>query len=72
MADINQLISLGIGTPSDIEHFILVGLNTAVIGIVPVGLHERYLAAGTLFDRSFASADLYERLFGVATLEDKP
>lgn len=27
MADINQLISLGIGTPSDIEHFILLGLN---------------------------------------------
>ena len=28
MADINQVISLGIGTPSSIEHFILVGLNT--------------------------------------------
>lgn len=27
MADINQLITFGIGTPSDIEHFILFGLN---------------------------------------------
>ena len=27
MADINQVITLGIGTPGDIEHFILVGLN---------------------------------------------
>ena len=27
MADINQIISLGIGTPADIEHFILLGLN---------------------------------------------
>ena len=27
MADINQVITLGIGTPSDIEHFILLGLN---------------------------------------------
>lgn len=27
MADINQMITLGIGTPADIEHFILVGLN---------------------------------------------
>jgi 2,3-bisphosphoglycerate-independent phosphoglycerate mutase len=27
MADINQVITLGIGTPSDIEHFILFGLN---------------------------------------------
>lgn len=27
MADINQIISLGIGTPADIPHFILVGLN---------------------------------------------
>ena len=29
MADINQVITLGIGTPGDIEHFILVGLNGA-------------------------------------------
>lgn len=29
MADINQIISLGIGTPADITHFILVGLSPA-------------------------------------------
>lgn len=27
MADISEIITLGIGTPSDIAHFILVGLN---------------------------------------------
>ena len=27
MADINEIITLGIGTPSDIKHFILLGLN---------------------------------------------
>jgi hypothetical protein len=27
MADINQVITLGIGTPADIKHFILLGLN---------------------------------------------
>jgi len=27
MADINQIITLGIGTPSDIPHFVLFGLS---------------------------------------------
>lgn len=27
MAAINEIITLGIGTPADIPHFILVGLN---------------------------------------------
>ena len=27
MADVNQIITLGIGTPADIPHFILVGLS---------------------------------------------
>jgi hypothetical protein len=27
MADINEVITLGIGTPSDIPHFVLVGLS---------------------------------------------
>ena len=35
MADINQVITLGIGTPADIEHFILVGLNaTGSVAVV--------------------------------------
>lgn len=29
MADINHVVTLGIGTPGDIEHFILLGLNGA-------------------------------------------
>jgi len=28
MADVNQIITMGIGTPADIRHFILVGLST--------------------------------------------
>jgi hypothetical protein len=39
LADINQIITLGIGTPADIEHFILMGLNAtgpvAVIDATP-------------------------------------
>src|SRR5262245_55036501 len=31
MADINQVITLGIGTPSDIEHLILFGLNGTTV-----------------------------------------
>ncbi len=31
MADINQIITLGIGTPSDIEHFVLFGLNMPAV-----------------------------------------
>lgn len=27
MADVNQLLTLGIGTPADIAHFVLVGLS---------------------------------------------
>lgn len=29
MAQINQIITIGIGTPGDIEHFILVGLSAS-------------------------------------------
>ena len=36
MANIDQIITLGIGTPSDIEHFTLVGL-TANPGGAPTG-----------------------------------
>jgi hypothetical protein len=34
MADINQVITLGIGTPADIPHFLLLGLS---LGAAPVG-----------------------------------
>ncbi|MHB1260313.1 MAG: hypothetical protein ACYC2H_01215 [Thermoplasmatota archaeon] len=34
MADIHQVITLGIGTPSDITHFILVGLSANPFGVV--------------------------------------
>ena len=71
MADINQVISLGIGTPADIKHFILFGLNPyGVATNVMVGLHERLFGVGTLEARGFAGS-LYERLFGSATLDDR-
>ena len=50
MADINQIITLGIGTPGDIEHFILFGLNVKVPGIRYVTLFIRKIAL-TLWDR---------------------
>jgi hypothetical protein len=34
MADINQVVTLGIGTPADIPHFLLLGLS---LGAAPVG-----------------------------------
>lgn len=41
MADINEIITLGIGTPSDIPHFILLGLSPgSVVPIVVVSLSE--------------------------------
>lgn len=41
MADVNQMITLGIGTPGDIEHFILFGLTagTAEAPAVPAPLY---------------------------------
>jgi len=39
MADINHVITLGIGTPGDIDHFILDGLN-AVAPVIYTGILE--------------------------------
>lgn len=36
MADINQIITLGLGVPSDIEHLILFGLNGSGAPIPPI------------------------------------
>ncbi len=53
MADINQVISLGIGTPADIEHFVLFGLNVSLSPAVEldlltaVGADLALLTAGT-------------------------
>jgi len=43
MANINQVITLGIGTPASIEHFILFGLNAigTVTGVVSLTVEER-------------------------------
>ena len=34
MANVNQVITLGVGTPSDIEHFILLGLGSLQVGVI--------------------------------------
>jgi len=47
VADVNQLITLGIGTPSDITHFVLVGLSTEA----PVGPDIPFMCA-TITSRS--------------------
>jgi hypothetical protein len=68
--DINQLITLGVGIPADIEHLVLFGLTIAVIGEVSATLHERSFGSCTLDDRDIA-VGLYERKFGSCTLEDR-
>lgn len=59
MADINQVITLGVGTPADIPHFVLVGLSpngsvtpvtgsgTLTIGpFIPVGTGTVFMGGG--------------------------
>ena len=71
MADINQTITLGIGTPADIEHFILFGLNINPLeGTACVTLHERLFGVGTLEARGFTGS-LHLRQFGTADLDDR-
>lgn len=36
MADINEIVTLGIGTPSSIKHFILLGLNVGAAVTIPI------------------------------------
>ncbi len=71
MTDINQMTTLGIGTPADIPHFVLFGLTIQVHGAVDVTLHERLFGIATLDDRDIATG-LFERKFGGGTLDDKP
>jgi len=72
MSNINQTITLGIGTPASIRHFILFGLNGASVGTVPISLSDRYFGSANLFGRDFGSSDLAKRNFGSATVDDKP
>lgn len=46
MADINQIITLGIGTPADISHLILVGLspNVSAVNATAIGIGTEVLA----------------------------
>ncbi len=60
MADSNQLISLGIGSPADIEHFILYGLNISPVTAAPSTAVELDLltAVGTGLAMSTAGVGL--------------
>lgn len=68
MADINQVITLGIGTPASVSFFLRYGLGYQALGTVHGTLHERDIAgllvardlAGDLFDRDIATV-LHER-----------
>lgn len=49
MADVNHVISLGLGTPADIPHFILVGLSPiAAIDATPDAVIEVRADVGTI------------------------
>lgn len=67
MADINQVITLGIGTPSDIEHFILLGLNGAPVVVTPSGQVTELLSVLqiTEFDNQVLSADFSKNVLKV-------
>ena len=72
MGDLNQVITLGIGTPADIEHFILFGLNiTVVYGTIPVNLYDRDILSGTLHNREILGAGLQERDILDGTIEER-
>lgn len=60
MADVNNVITLGIGTPSSVEHFVLVGLSVtgeiaAIYGTTEVsGSYERTTAVEGSYERTTA------------------
>lgn len=54
MADINQIITLGIGTPSDIEHLTLVGLNAEDVPVTGQNV------PGTRYRRRHRSRTIYQ------------
>ena len=70
MADINHIITLGIGTPGDIKHFILFGLNIG--GANPGGSTATDALRGdaVLSDALRGSASISNTLIGTATLSD--
>jgi hypothetical protein len=71
MADINQVITLGIGTPGDIEHFILVGLNSAQAGVGGcVTVTDTYRWSVTLTDTYRWSVTLADAYRWSVTLSD--
>lgn len=61
MADIDQIITLGIGTPSDIEHFTLVGLNANPV-VPPTGQN----VPGTRYRRRHRSRTIYQMVAWIA------
>lgn len=53
--DINQVISLGIGTPADIPHFILFGLSPTGGVAVPTSLRFTHPMVGSVAEFRAAS-----------------
>lgn len=58
MADVNHIITLGIGTPADIPHFVLVGLspNTFAVDSYVVTEDVRAVAAGAVSVAGYTGA----------------
>ena len=69
MANVNQVITLGVGTPSDIEHFILLGLGSLQVGVIESWTLQNRSFEFTLDDRDI-DWDLLDR-DTAWTVEDK-
>lgn len=72
MADINQIVTLGIGTPSDIEHLILVGLNANPVAVVVID--TPYPVHAAMRDYSVTAADrntAYVNTYSTSYLTDQ-
>lgn len=69
MTDVNHVITLGIGTPGDVEHFILFGLTGALIPVFEnLTLHSR--SSGLTVEDRDLGLELIGRSSGL-TVEDR-
>lgn len=68
MADINQVITLGIGTPADISHFILVGLSTGTTP--PVTAQPGVIRVRGIYEPTIAVAGVYQPTIAIRGLAE--
>lgn len=71
MADINHIITLGIGVPGDIEHFILFGLNGVALSVKGhVSTAESLVGAVLAVDALAAGVAVSEAAVGAVVVAD--